>query len=137
MSDVLPAPEGECKSMMRPDSNELAIDAASRSRPKNSSSLRNGRGPTYGFTRLLDSSRCAVATTADDEEDPADGNSGEELGSFMTGPSFRELLEEFLAPSPVDIQVVGAEVVLQVLLCRLRLDAQSPRLELDPDMPTV
>src|SRR5262245_4726636 len=72
MSDVLPAPEGECRSMMRPDSNELATDAASRSRPKNSSSLRNGRGPTYGFTRLLDDSRWAVATTADDEEDPVD-----------------------------------------------------------------
>jgi hypothetical protein len=97
---------------MRPDSNELATDVASCSRPKNSSFLRNGRGPTYGFTRCIGGWRCAVATTADDEEDPDDESSDEELGSFTMGPRFLEFLEEFAALSPVDIQVVSVEVVL-------------------------
>jgi hypothetical protein len=110
MSDVLPAPEGECISMTRADSNELATYVASRSRPKNNSFSRNGRGPTYGFSRLAVGSSCDVATEAGDEDDQ-DGGDGN-FGLLMMRARFFQLLEKIRTVAPVNIQAVGAEVVL-------------------------
>lgn len=112
INDVLPAPEGECRSMTRPDSSELTADVASRSRPKNSSFLQNGRGPTYGFVRLVEGSSSEVPIPAEAEDAGEGEGEGDEVGSFMMGSRFLELFEELGAAAPIHIEVVGAEVVL-------------------------
>src|SRR5260370_39213755 len=113
MSEVLPAPLGECNRTIRLEMSMSVTPRASCSRPRSASPQRKGRGPTYGF-------RSRQARTA---------------SSIMADPHpAREVHQESLAGAPGGGNPRLSEVPCQVGLCGLRLDGGVLRAHLHSDV---